>query len=704
MRIDHHTYQKATTTAVTGLLLQLAIATTLLVFGLVAGSSAFVFASLYVAIGCVVWIALIILFYQQKMQTIEELEESELSTSTDSSMFETGREHIRPAASRLLLLHKWVMPTLSIFVTGALVVIGILLVRFLGATEHQNDVLQTVVLQSQYIGWALAVSMGFALVSFIFSRFVAGMADVGAWSNLRGGSSWMVGNTLVLLALSVGLLFRFFENDQILLGVCWGIPIFMFAVAGEIIVNFVLNLYRPRLHGESPRPAFDSKSLSMFASPDSLVRSINEAINYQFGFDITSSWGYQLLLRSAVWLLVLGIIVLLAMSSMLVVEPTQQAVRLRQGALVSDVYTPGVMFKLPWPIEKAKIYDVTRIRELPLTFKWKQERQVLLWTDNYNQNAVVKPKPFIVNEIMDSNETATDDVLALVDVRAVLKYRIAEDGLLDWIQFGSEEVDRRSRLSQREMAILGFAQNSLTYLFQNVELTDIIGPGRGTLSHKATARLQEALDAQKSGVEVISLDLPLVAPSGAAAHSFEELSVAIQGEELLTTAATGQAQSILTNTAGDPALVESIVNSVANYNEARIKWDDLRRSTDRNELQIQKAKAQMDSLETIATEFINTGNGMAAARIRDARVEKWTSWMNTWANASRVSGQAAAFKAAPNLYKQRMYMSVLARKLPAIRKYVIGIDPQRLNLDVELKSINPLLNFADALEFDEEGN
>ena len=50
-----------------------------------------------------------------------------------------------------------------------------------------------------------------------------------------------------------------------------------------------------------------------------------------------------------------------------------------------------------------------------------------------------------------------------------------------------------------------------------------------------------------------------------------------------------------------------------------------------------------------------------------------------------------------------MYMSVLARRMPAIRKYVIGIDPERIQLDVELRSINPLLNFADALESDEEG-
>ena len=126
------------------------------------------------------------------------------------------------------------------------------------------------------------------------------------------------------------------SSDLILIGICWGIPLFMLAVSAEIVINFVLNLYRPRMHGESPRPAFDSKTLSLFASPDSLVRSINEAINYQFGFDITSSWGYQLLLRSVAWLIGLAVLVLLCMSAMVVVEPTQQAIRIRQGEIVGQ--------------------------------------------------------------------------------------------------------------------------------------------------------------------------------------------------------------------------------------------------------------------------------------------------------------------------------------------------------------------------------
>ena len=76
----------------------------------------------------------------------------------------------------------------------------------------------------------------------------------------------------------------------------------------RLIVPLVVD--RPRRVGEFPRASFDSSSLSLLAQPGSVVRSINEAVNYQFGFDITSSWGYQLLLRSGVGLGGLAIVVL----------------------------------------------------------------------------------------------------------------------------------------------------------------------------------------------------------------------------------------------------------------------------------------------------------------------------------------------------------------------------------------------------------
>ncbi len=122
----------------------------------------------------------------------------------------------------------------------------------------------------------------------------------------------------------------------------------MFLMAAEIIFNFVLNLYRPRIADEVPRPAFDSRVLSLLSAPDSIVKSINEAVNYQFGFDITSSWGYQLLLRSTAWLILFGVFSLAALNTMVIVEPHQQAIKLAGGSIVrNEVHKSGIMWK--WP-------------------------------------------------------------------------------------------------------------------------------------------------------------------------------------------------------------------------------------------------------------------------------------------------------------------------------------------------------------------
>ena len=179
----------------------------------------------------------------------------------------------------------------------------------------------------------------------------------------------MVGIAIVLLAIAVGIVFQVFRKPALLEAVAYGIAVFGGIVAAEIAVNFVLNLYRPRRTGEVPRPAFDSKLLGLASAPDSIVRTINEAVNYQFGFDITSSWGYQLLLRSVVRLSLLGIAILLLMSMVVVVEPGEQAVRLRSGRVVGDVAQGALIVKWPWPIETVERHDIGQVRSLVLCAK-----------------------------------------------------------------------------------------------------------------------------------------------------------------------------------------------------------------------------------------------------------------------------------------------------------------------------------------------
>ncbi len=339
MRTDHLAYQQATRVAGFGLLMQLGIGLVMLVYGFVFADSAFQIASMPVLVGVIVWAALVIVFHQHRLERLEALERDELAAERGDDgggIFAEGDTDV--AARRLRLMHTWLMPAASLLVVTLLVWLGWGTLAWFGKLDDPDVQLQPFGVGGN-LGWQLAITLGLSLIAFIFSRFVAGMAARPAWANLRGGAGHMVGNALVLLAVAIGIAFRFFENPAVLEGVSWGLAIYMLLLATEIVLNFVLNLYRPRRPGEVPRPPFDSRILSLFAAPDSIVRSINEAVNYQFGFDITSSWGYQLLLRSAAWLLVFAVGSLITLSAIVVVEPGHQAVRLRGGEVIGDVHS-----------------------------------------------------------------------------------------------------------------------------------------------------------------------------------------------------------------------------------------------------------------------------------------------------------------------------------------------------------------------------
>ena len=350
MRTDHLAYQQATRVAGFGLLLQGVIGLVMLVYGVIFADSTFTIASMPVLCGLIVWAALIVVFHQHRLERLEALERDELAAERgmEAGIFEEGNSDV--AGRRLRLMHTWLMPVASLLLAGLLVLMGWMTLSWFGSLDS-TDVQVKPFTVGPHLGWQLAITLGMALVAFIFSRFVAGMAARPAWAILRGGAGHMVGNALVLFAVSVGIAFRFFDNPAVLEGVAYGLAFYMLLVAAEIFLNFVLNLYRPRRPGEVPRPAFDSRVLSLFAAPDSIVRSINEAVNYQFGFDITSSWGYQLLLRSFAWLIVFAVVVLVGLSSIAVVGPGDQAVRLRGGRVVGDVQQGTVFFKWPWPFE-----------------------------------------------------------------------------------------------------------------------------------------------------------------------------------------------------------------------------------------------------------------------------------------------------------------------------------------------------------------
>lgn len=722
MRIDHHAYQRATRVASFGLFAQIILGVTLLVFGIVFRDTVFQFASLYILCGVLVWVGLIVIFYQHKLERLEALEEDELSATrggASASFFDSAASENRVAARRLAMMHKWLMPALSIMLALGLGGFAALMLRYMngirvGAVAEFR--------RTDELGWAVAICLGFAVLSFIFSRFIAGMAKQTVWQNLRGGASYMVGNALVLAAVATGIIFRFFQNDSVIEAVGWTIPIFMGFQVLEIILNFILNLYRPRIPGEVPRPAFDSRVLSWFASPDSIVRSLNEAVNYQFGFDVTSSWGYQLLLRSFVWLLAIGVLAMILLNTMVIVEPYQQGVRLRGGALVDNtVYGSGIMWKRPWPLETAAVYDVTRIRGLPLTARQIRQNDLVLWTDDIENSADKAIEPFIVGSMtatpglaegktrtahaagespdqataaentidgeLDAASARISNQYSLVLAEIALRYRIKPDaGLIDYLNFASDDINRGSRLTEREQIMKEIALGEVTTHLSRLSLDEVLSPGLTDLTGDLRRAIQAALDARKAGVIITTVDIPLLRPEDTPADSFEELGISHQAARRRIVEMERNLSVTTTYWVGDEQLTARVIAGLE-------ELDELSRNSEANATAIGEKKLQIE-------QWLRRGGGYAAQLIGEAERDRWVNMMNARAKASELVNQLPQFAAAPELYRQRRIMEVYKQVLPHLRKYIVGVDPSHVNVQMDLQDTNPLLDAASMINKD----
>ncbi|MHC4775283.1 MAG: SPFH domain-containing protein, partial [Planctomycetota bacterium] len=695
MRVDHQAYRKATRVAAFGLCLQAAMGLTLLLFGILGGDTVFQFASYYVFGGLLVWLSLIVVFHQHTQERLEALEEDELAAarSGGGSVFEGGREEEKVAARRLRLMHHWLVPAVSLLVMVYLGLGAFWMLRFLRALDDPNTTGADFTVTA-HLGWAVATCLAFAALCFIFSRFVAGMARQTAWQNLRGGAGYVVGNAVIMLAAAVGIIIRFFnpENQDVMQAVAYVVPGFMLFLVVETGIHFILNIYRPRIPGAVPRPAFDSRVLSLLAAPESIVRSLNEAVNYQFGFDITSSWGYQLLVRSFAWLLAFGAVVLVALNMIVVVEPHQQAVKLRGGAIVGGVHGSGLMWKAPWPFATAAVYDIDRIRSLHLTARRVEDPDVQAWSEEIKTNTPLDP--FIVAGGRDVIEAGLEGAAAaepagvpeaaepfsLVDAEISVEYRIRRDGLLDWLTFSSDEQRRQQRLDTREAALKALALRVATQHLSGLALHDVIAQGREALVESLRRRIQAVCDDMATGLEVVAVNVPMLRPSGGAGKYYEDYAMAREDRRKAVAQEEQTVAASLAHFIGDPDRAGEILGGIDEYNRLR------------NELG--PGHADVVDQRIRVERMLTRSGGKLAQEIAAAEAGRWIKLMEARAEALKQQGKLEAFRAAPELFMKREIMQILREMLPGRPKYVfVGVDPDRVNLKVELQEAPSLFDF-----------
>ncbi len=688
MKADELSYTRAVNRSLIGLALHVFIGVALIVYGVGnwGRDHAATTIGLYALLGAGIWLMLAVLFDQAARERREaaEAEAFAASDAAAASVFEQGAMDLRVAAKRLRLMHRLAVPIVSLLVAGALLALGWW--RYNGASARSfidpltgNDPF----VAPPHSGWAIGLGLTFAFIAFLIARYASGMAKQSVWSNLRGGAAAAAGVSLMTLALAVCHTIDAIGPDTPLRYLQVAIPIALMILGGEVLLNFVLDLYRPRKAGEAPRAAFESRVLGFAAAPDRIAESINEAINYQLGFNVTSGWFYKLLSRSLWKLGALGLLVLWGMTAMVVVLPHQAGLVLRHGRVVREI-GPGLHFKFPWPIDRvlmpeytAKGTDgqpvyraatVTGVRTLNVGSLPPPGVGPILWTSDHalgEETMLVQPS----RAVATGQGAGGGGGLGLEALAAEVPLVYTIDDLEAYERLGPPEM--------REDMLTAIARRELTWYLSSVTLSDVLSDRRGAMAEEIKRRIDDAfaeVNFRKNGkpvVRVESVGLQGVHPPQKTAQSFEDVVGA--GQKFLKQLEDARSQRT--------AKLNTAVGSVELGEKITAELDKL------DAMQNQKAPAEAQATQRRAIQdLIEQAGGEAASIILKASADRWTRVADERTRLTRYQGELGSYLAAPSIYMATLYLDAVKEAVSNARVFVVDKDVYlRAMLDLKEK-------------------
>jgi len=677
--------RRAQHVAALGLVLQAAVWGTVLGVSFWSKSHAIAAVARCMLAGLPIWFVLFLVFKQLRRVAAEELETAELrrarAEGAGDSIFEMEDEALLLEQNRLRWMVRWFLPSTTVVVTF-LLLIG----HFVGWGWRLDQAFASDgLLRTQQPHLVMWFIVGIGFLCFLYARYVIALSRIPNWRMLRAGASCMAGNALACLGLVIALMAS--------TTVAWSEPLYAYIARVALIVigieftaNFILDFYRPRTPGVVPRPSFDSRLLGLISEPGGITKSIADAVNYQFGFEVSSTWFYQLLQRWMFPITIVTLVAVLSLTGVVIVDADEQAVVERFGSPTAEstrVLAPGLHFKWPYPIDVVYRTPVKRIRELVIGEAAEKDdedpRKAILWTEAHDylpelMLLVAAPKTRTESEpaaatppVAESPRIGTASVAVnLLMVSMPIEYRVKD---LSRYLYNYDDPVR---------VMEAVAYQYLSDYAAGVDSNALMGPSRATFNRDLKRLIQERLDALDLGVEIVFAGLRAAHPPAKeqVAASFHAVVTAETKKGAVVEAAEGEARKMLTAVAGTEERARALDEAI----RAREK---LQSETGVDAARLAEADAGIDDLLIgNPAKGIAPPPGEIATRIAKARTSASEFVTRAAATARAFSTEVAAYEAAPALYSQRKILEVYAG-IGDIRKYLIVGDPKNVIIEYQ---------------------
>jgi membrane protease subunit HflK len=468
----------------------------------------------------------------EENERLEKLEFDELTRSKGgSSLFETKDTEGFPAQRSREQFERFFVPAFTVLLLLAEAVGAFLLWRWFSTNPLVGDLKQPTV--------GIALYALFALGLFLFGKFSATIARLENHRLLRPGAAWMLLGAYLCFVVALGAVGVEAGYARMDYYVAEGLSALLGLIALETLINLILEIYRPRLKGKVARPLYESRLVGLLGQPEGLVKTAGQALDYQFGFKVSETWFYRFFEKALAWIVLLQVAALFLSTTMVFIDPGEQALLEHFGQPASAVLGPGGHLKWPWPIDKVYRYRTEQIQSFIVGSQPDPalvNQNTILWTV-----AHAKEENFLVAN-RDQSLTSTNAIeaavkstppVSLLTVSIPVEFQITN--VLDWAYKNENATNLLQDVATREV---------VRYLV-SADFMDIMSRERGAAADELRTRIQAAADEHHLGAKIIFVGLQDIHPPQKVAGDYEKVVGASQTK--LADILAAQADDIKTN-------------------------------------------------------------------------------------------------------------------------------------------------------------
>ena len=493
-------------------------------------------ASIFLGLGALVAFASWFQMRLEENERLERLEIDELARAKgESALFDAKESEVFPARRSREQFEKFFVPGFAVLLFLLQAGGAFLLWRWIGKTT--NGIVDVRAMPS------LSLFAIFALLLFLLGRFSVTIARLGDHRLLRPSASFLLAGAYVCAFTALGIAGIKTGFPRADFWVARAFCILLGLMAAEMLLTLLLEIYRPRVKGKITRPLYESRVVGILAQPESLFTTAAQTLDYQFGFNVSQTWFYQLLEKNIAMLILTQLAVLFLSTCIVFVDAGEQAVLEHFGKPV-ETLTAGAHFKLPWPVDKIYRYRTEQIQTIYVGFTpdaGKDEQNIILWTvaHNQEQNFLVgnRATATIQNENLDTNDTLKAPPVSLITVSIPVQFQITN--VMDWSYKNADATNLLADLATREVV----------HFLAGVDLSDLLSHARLSAAQILQQRIQADANDHKLGAKILFVGLQDVHPPTTIAGDYEKVVGAEQTK--LAKILNARADAIRTNALAD---------------------------------------------------------------------------------------------------------------------------------------------------------